>query len=132
MQEYGRVIAEEYSKRWIQFSAFMGPLLDHCCGIGQLCNFFLQYGYSVVGVDCSSSQFIQADVTGYEAGQEFGLIVCLYDSLNHLDSLPQLAKCFLQARLPTKGEGKNVWLDAQSNETRVIFRFGIKEVKNCP
>lgn len=176
MQEYGKVFAEVYSKRWTQFSAFMGPLLqsyyektggparsrlllDLCCGTGQLCNFFLQHGYSIVGVDRSSSmlqyarelnasyldsgkaQFIQADVTGYEAGQEFGLIVSLYDSLNHLDSIPQLAKCFLQARRALSAEGQFIFdlntaeglkrwtgMDVQEDDEITLIRRGIYEL----
>jgi len=135
MQEYGRVFAEVYSKRWTQFSAFMGPLvkscyeklgaaagdssrslLDLCCGTGQLCNLFLQDGYSVLGVDRSphmlhharqlnaaylesgKARFVQAEVSSYQAEGQYGLIVSLFDSLNHLEGLPELARCFAHAR----------------------------------
>jgi SAM-dependent methyltransferase len=176
MQEYGKVFAEVYSKRWNQFSAFMGPrikayyekttkqandkwILDLCCGTGQLCNYFLQHEYSAVGVDRSEymlqhakelnapyvesgkAEFIQADVTVYSATRKYELIVSLYDSLNHLNSMQQLERCFVQARnaLSLGGqfifdlntaEGLKRWvgIDIQEDEEVTLIRRGIYEI----
>ncbi len=128
MQEYGRVFAEVYAGRWGSFAVLVAPmlkayyektpvaarartLLDLCCGSGQLCNYFLQSGYRVQGVDRSVhmldharrlnreyiekgvAKFEVADVSRFEAQGRFGLAVSTYDSLNHLDGIEEMARC---------------------------------------
>ena len=130
MQEYGRIFAEVYSKRWANFAIVVAPMLktfyektavvahsktmlDLCCGTGELCNYFLQHGYAVEGVDQSVhmieharklnkeyiekgvAKFVVADVSQFKADSEFGLAVSTYDSLNHLDGIERIAGCCL-------------------------------------
>lgn len=129
MQEYGKVFSEIYSKRWTQFTEYIAPMLknyyektdvadqsknilDLCCGTGQLCNYFLQQGYTAVGIDFSPhmlqhaktlnekyiergvASFIQADVTECTPKKKFGLAVSMFNSLNHLENIEQLTRCF--------------------------------------
>lgn len=87
-------------------------VLDLCCGTGQLARHFLEAGYRVVGLDGSepmlawamrnageyvqtgSARFLQADVRDFQVDGPFGLVTCLYDSLNHLDGPEDLQRCF--------------------------------------
>jgi SAM-dependent methyltransferase len=87
------------------------PVLDLCCGTGTLALHFLAAGFPVTGVDASKpmlryarknartfirsglAEFIEADVTAFEAPSRYGLAVSTFDSLNHLDGLPALGQC---------------------------------------
>jgi SAM-dependent methyltransferase len=126
---YGRVFAELYNRRWAWFSERAAPkieafydstslgrcnrsMLDVCCGTGQLAVFFLERGFSVVGVDSSpymlahaganaaqwveagTARFVQADAADFDVGRGFGLAVSTYDALNHLSGMDALAACF--------------------------------------
>jgi SAM-dependent methyltransferase len=87
-------------------------LLDLCCGTGQLAVYFLERGYRVTGIDLSESmleiarqnaasylqtmqvKFIRADATHFTLDEPVGLVVSTFDSLNHLESVGALRKCF--------------------------------------
>lgn len=173
MQEYGKVFSEVYAKRWVQFTAYMAPMLhqyyetteiaahskqilDLCCGTGQLCHYFLHHGYTAVGVDRSphmlqhakelnrndietgKAQFVQADVADYILQTPCGLAVSVFDSLNHLDNIEQLASCFThihQGLLPgglfifdlNTPEGLKRWtgVEVQEDEEITLIKRGI-------
>ncbi len=109
--------AHSLAPRILEFHSRKAPsaeksLLDLCCGTGQLANHFLRNGYSVVGVDKSkamlefaeannieyvregSARFIHSDVSKYNPTEKFGLVVSTFDSINHLDSILHLERCF--------------------------------------
>lgn len=87
-------------------------VLDLCCGTGQLASYFLESGYQVTGIDLSDhmlryavennrrhidaglARFINADATQFALNQRFGLVVCTYDSINHLEDEEALQQCF--------------------------------------
>lgn len=87
-------------------------VLDLCCGTGQLAVHFLDEGYRVVGLDRSEdmlawarrnsgrhvesgrARFVRGDVRDFHLEERFGLATCLFDSLNHLDGLDDLERCF--------------------------------------
>ena len=129
MQAYSPAFARVYNLKWPRFAHsiapylldFYGnfptrqrqlPILDLCCGTGQLATHFLEKGYSVVGIDLSEPMlayarennqqflqtgqvsFIQADASDFTLPQQFGLVVSTYDALNHLASEADLYKCF--------------------------------------
>jgi SAM-dependent methyltransferase len=129
MQAYSRTFARIYNKRWTHFAHRVAPLivdfyastptgernhpvLDLCCGTGQLCLYFLEEGYRVTGIDLSEhmllyarenasayvengqARFIQADATDFSVDDQFGLVVSTFDALNHLDGQAALEECF--------------------------------------
>lgn len=91
-------------------------LLDICCGTGQVALHFLKQGYHVTGLDLSSgmlhyaennaeafvltgqARFVQADAAAFKLDESFGLIVSLFDALNHLPDWAALRGCFQSAR----------------------------------
>ncbi len=88
------------------------PILDLCCGAGHLAVQFLEKGYPVTGLDLSEhmlgyakentrkfidsgqAKFVQGDASDFTLDERFGLIVSVYDSLNHLDNMQALKNCF--------------------------------------
>jgi SAM-dependent methyltransferase len=88
------------------------PVLDLCCGAGHLAMHFLEEGYRVVGIDLSehmlryakekTAQFIdsgriefrKADASDFMLSERFGLVLSVYDSLNHLANEKDLISCF--------------------------------------
>jgi SAM-dependent methyltransferase len=129
MQTYGPLFAQVYNQQWSGFArqvapALLGfyqvsepgqarlPVLDLCCGTGQLAVAFLEQGYDVTGLDLSAhmlayaagnaasyvdagrARFVQGDATSFAFGQRFGLVVSTFDALNHLDDLDALRGCF--------------------------------------
>lgn len=87
-------------------------VLDICCGTGQLALEFLKNDYHVTGIDLSphmisyarentreyetkgAVNFIEADASSFELKKEYGLAVSIYDSINHLNDIKDLASCF--------------------------------------
>lgn len=87
-------------------------VLDVCCGTGQMALHFLENGYRVTGIDLSEAmlrharentarfvetgqaQFIRANATSFALAQQFGLIVSIFDALNHLEDETALKSCF--------------------------------------
>lgn len=129
MQAYGRAFARVYNKRWTGFAHRVGPLiaefyastapgkakrpvLDLCCGTGQLALHFLEQGYQVTGLDLSEhmlqyakenasayaesgqAEFVQADAANFFLDRRFGLVASTFDALNHLESREALQACF--------------------------------------
>jgi SAM-dependent methyltransferase len=86
-------------------------LLDLCCGAGHLAVYFLENGYEVVGIDLSEhmlhyakenasrfiesgqGNFMKADASDFTLDKHFGLVVCTYDSINHLENERALISC---------------------------------------
>ena len=128
MQAYGRSFAHVYNKRWTGFAHRVAPriaefyastvtgeakypVLDLCCGTGQLALHFLERGYRVTGLDLSEymlqyarenassyvesgqAQFVQADAAEFSLDQQFGLVISTFDALNHLDGQDALESC---------------------------------------
>jgi SAM-dependent methyltransferase len=87
-------------------------VLDLCCGTGQLALYFLKNGYYVLGIDLSEhmlsyaqssaaeyiekgqAEFRRGDAVDFAVDSQFGLIVSTFDSLNHLENIEALEKCF--------------------------------------
>jgi len=128
MQAYGRSFAHVYNKRWTGFAHRVAPriaefyastsagqarypVLDLCCGTGQLALHFLEQGYRVTGLDLSEymlqyasenassyvesgqAQFVRADAAEFSLDQQFGLVASTFDALNHLDGPEALESC---------------------------------------
>ena len=119
-----------YNRHWGWFAERMLPVLDKlvlksvppgasvldlCCGTGQLAHVLTERGLQVTGVDGSEEMlryarenapqagFILADARSFSLPSEFHLALALFDSLNHIMSLEELAWAFgnvYQALLP--------------------------------
>ncbi len=97
------------------------PVLDLCCGTGDLAAFFLERNVPVTGLDISpdmlalareknapyvergTANFITADACDFQLETEFGLVVSTYDSFNHLPTLTHVKnalRCAVRALHP--------------------------------
>jgi len=83
-------------------------VLDVACGTGQLAAYFLDHDYQVVGLDSSAHmlrhardnnaqhiasgqvEFVDGDASSFHFDQQFGLVVCIYNALNHLANFEEV------------------------------------------
>ena len=138
MQAYGPGFAQVYNQRWTGFAQKVAPylldfyartvpnptqrpILDLCCGTGQLARYFLERGYQVEGLDLSEAmlhyarentaryvdsgqaRFVHADATDFTLDERFDLTVATFDALNHLPDLAALTACFRAVAAVTDG-----------------------------
>jgi SAM-dependent methyltransferase len=103
------------------------PVLDLCCGTGQLAAYFLERGCRVVGLDLSESmleharannqayieagqaRFVQGDAANFTLDERFGLCVSTYDALNHLPDVDALRSCFACVRAVMQPGGQFIF-----------------------
>ncbi len=124
--------ADVYNRYWGRFSVEILPILeqlalkdcppgaailDLCCGTGQLASELTQRGYKVAGVDGSKQMlkyarinapkaaFCCSDVRFFELPTDFAIAFSTYDSLNHMLSLDDLEKVFLNVHRQLEKEG---------------------------
>lgn len=82
-------------------------LLDLACGTGAFSKEFLDRGYTVTGLDLSCDMltvadskcggkvnFIQGDMTDYQFINKFDYCISMLDSINHLNNIIDVEKCF--------------------------------------
>jgi SAM-dependent methyltransferase len=128
-QAYGEAFARVYARRWGGFAREVAPrvldlyaawlagrdplpVLDLCCGTGDLAAVALERGHRVIGVDLSPAmlreasarnraavhagraRFVEGDARDFRLDEPVGLVVSTYDALNHLPDLEALAACF--------------------------------------
>jgi SAM-dependent methyltransferase len=133
MQAYSAAFARVYNQQWGGFARHIAPrlldfyagtphgqarqpVLDLCCGTGQLALAFLDAGYPVTGLDLSEAmlsfaaqnaaehviagraRFVHGDAASFTLDERFGLVISTYDALNHLPSLDALRRCFASVR----------------------------------
>ncbi len=89
-------------------------LIDIACGTGSLSEELTKLGFNVLGVDISQEmlsvaenkklnsglgmRYIFGDMTDWTLGEsKADVIVCMMDSLNHLDSFEEIKKAFISA-----------------------------------
>lgn len=122
-----------YNRHWSHFPAEVMPVLeglalqhlapgahvlDLCCGTGQLAQVLIERGYRVTGVDGSEqmlafarqnapeAEFILADARAFRLPAPVDAIFCIYDSLNHLVSLPDLSVVFHNVNKALRPDGR--------------------------
>jgi SAM-dependent methyltransferase len=92
------------------------PVLDLGCGAGHLAFHFLEAGYTFVGLDLSPymlmmaenrcwryvaghrGRFLQEDISRFQIGGAFSMVLSTYNVLNHLDTEEKLRGCFRSVR----------------------------------
>jgi len=129
MQAYSEAFARVYNARWSAFARRIAPIiyeycegtgiclndkpiLDLCCGTGQLAAYFLQHNCSIVGIDLSPhmlkyanenvreyvlsgrARLVQGDASNFTVDEKCSLAVSTFDSLNHLVDEVALERCF--------------------------------------
>ena len=103
-----KVRSEYISNFFSQAEAESNAVLDLACGTGSLCKFLSDMGYSVTGIDISEEMlneacakeikntvFIKGDITDFKLPYSCGFCICTLDSINHLNSIESVKKCFL-------------------------------------
>ncbi len=85
-------------------------ILDFACGTGELERSLAGTGIKFTGVDASSEmlrmarrkcrgvKFLQGDVAAVRLGEKFDMVLLLFDSANHMNSLSHLLRVFKNAR----------------------------------
>ena len=164
MQAYGRGFARAYNLRWGGFArqvtpylagfyaqtsagAARQPVLDLCCGTGQVSMGFLEQGYHVTGLDLSphmlacardnmapqvaagQAEFVLADAADFALERRFGLVVSIYDALNHLPDLGALQSCFRSVGSALAAGG---WFIFDLNTRHGLRRWNLTSVDDSP
>jgi len=92
-------------------------ILDLCCGSGELSESLAKRGYRVTGLDGSSNmlalaresspelEFIHADARDFSFDEPFDACLCMFDSLNHLMALEELANAFSNVHQALRSSG---------------------------
>ena len=92
-------------------------ILDLCCGTGQLAGELSQRGYSVIGIDSSEKmlsfarenapevKFVLDDARLFKNHNEYHLVISMFDSLNHVMNLEELARVFNNVRESLRDDG---------------------------
>jgi SAM-dependent methyltransferase len=85
-------------------------VLDLCCGTGDLAARLVDRGLDVTGVDAAGemlrfarkrapgARFVHADARDFELDHTFRAVLCLFDSLNHVEGVTELAQVFHRVR----------------------------------
>lgn len=81
-------------------------ILDLACGTGTMTKFFVDKGYSVIGIDlssdmltvakekCPDTQFIKADMKHFSLTDNVDCCLCSLDAINHLTDIEDVDQCF--------------------------------------
>jgi len=93
-------------------------VLDLACGTGNLTAYLAQEGYRVTGMDLSedmlavaaskgidSAVFVKGDMTDFALPEPVDACVCTLDSLNHLDGMEAVKRCFACVQRSLKANG---------------------------
>lgn len=97
-------ISDFFNKYGITKSA---KILDLACGTGSICLELSKMGYSLLGIDKSSEMLsvadnklngnvhlLNAEMQNFALSESVDAVVCLLDSINHLESSNDVKKCF--------------------------------------
>lgn len=82
-------------------------ILDLACGTGNISYYLSQKGYEIIGMDKSEDMLSQAsskgidnltlvkgDMTSFNLFKKVDCCVCMLDSINHLESIDDVKRCF--------------------------------------
>lgn len=84
-----------------------GYILDLACGTGSVCSELLKKGYRLIGIDKSpemlsaadkkldgAAELINAEMQNFTLTEPADAVICLLDSINHLETETDVEKCF--------------------------------------
>lgn len=82
-------------------------VLDLACGTGTISKILNDYGYHVTGIDISDEMltvaqtkcqnnvnFLKGDIVDFSFSEKFDYCICLLDSVNHLENINDVKRCF--------------------------------------
>lgn len=82
-------------------------VLDLACGTGTSAKLLRKKGYDVAGIDISEEmltiaeskcngnvKFFKGDISDFSLPEKYDFCVCLLDSINHLNNIESVKKCF--------------------------------------
>jgi len=93
-------------------------LLDLCCGTGQLAEVLSDRGYRVTGIDGSAQmlryarknapevEFILDDARSFRLRHRYDAVVCVFDSLNHVQSIDEMGRVFRCVHAALRRQGQ--------------------------
>ena len=103
---YPEVFGEELLKWLLQNDFKAKTAMDLACGTGILCQILQKEGMEVSGMDLSEGMiriarerssgihYDVADMTTYRPAEQFDLVTCTGDALNHIPALADVEKIF--------------------------------------
>ena len=109
-------VVEIIQKQVIKYTPQATSMLELGCGTGSILSSFGNM-HQLAGIDLSSNMlqiaqqklpqsiFKQGTIAGFELGQSFDVIVCVFDTLNHLMLLSDWQKTFISAKKHLKDRG---------------------------
>lgn len=103
MQAYGAAFARVYNRQWAGFARYHAPrILDFYAGRDRASE-----NLTLLDLGCGTGQarFVQADAAAFTFDESFGLVVSLFDALNHLPDWDALRGCFRSVRAVTRAGG---------------------------
>jgi SAM-dependent methyltransferase len=92
-------------------------ILDLCCGTGQLAQILSERSYQVTGIDGSKemlrfargnapgAQFICDDARSFKVPSPYDAVIAVFDSLNHITTIEELASVFRSVYAALKKDG---------------------------
>lgn len=107
-------VLEKLTLPFIQPNA---DILDLCCGIGQLAQLLIEWGYRVTGLDGSeemlrfarknapNAKFILDDARTFKLPAIYSLVISVFDSLNHIMAYEELTDAFLNVHAALQKDG---------------------------
>jgi predicted TPR repeat methyltransferase len=100
-EEYYNFIIQTLEKRGLK----PRRILELACGTGKLTKIFQDNGYSIEGLDYSKNMLKvarqkgltvhQDNMKNYDLGKKYDLIICVFDSLNYIQTQSDLQQCFI-------------------------------------
>ncbi len=121
-------------------------LLDVACGTGQLSTYFLDRGFDVVGLDSSlhmlkyarannaayvaggQAQFLESDASNFQLEQKFGIAVCTFNGMNHLNSIKQVDSCLASVHRTLVPGGYFIFdINTRLGLKSVVEKIGIED-----
>ena len=121
-------------------------LLDVACGTGQLSTYFLDRGFEIVGLDSSlhmlkyarannaayvaggQAQFLESDASNFQLEPKFGLAVCTFNGMNHLNSIKHVKSCIANVHRALVPGGYFVFdINTRLGLKSIVEKIGIED-----
>lgn len=102
-----KVRSDYISNFFYEYGCGGSKVLDLACGTGTVSKLLSDKGYCVTGMDisdemltvaqekcCGKVEFLKGDISDFSLPEKYDYCICLLDSINHLDCIESVRKCF--------------------------------------